>query len=81
VPANQIFEIIGQYPQSPKVLQVSNLFSPYEDLAFSIIIGLVTGLPLECTAVNLLHNTSSNCTNFGCLFVACQCPSHFHFML
>jgi hypothetical protein len=61
--------------------RLSHLFSLYEGLAFSIIIHPVTGLPLERSAVNLLHNTSSNCTNFGSLFVACQCPSHFHFML
>ena len=37
----------------------------YEDLAFLIIIGPVLSIPLECSVVNHLRNTSTNCTNLG----------------
>ena len=43
----------------------------FKNLAFSTITCPVMGFPSECTAVNHLHNTLSNCTNSGSFKVCC----------
>ena len=85
VPHYQIFWIIRQYLYWMKSLQAILCYCPHRScmtlasyfhtiikkLAFSAIIGPVMGFPSECTAVNHLHNTLSNCANSGSFKICC----------
>ena len=62
-------QAILYYCPHRRCMTLSSYFQ--KNLAFSTIIGPVMGFPSECTIINHLYNTLSNCENSGSFKVCC----------